>query len=182
MCRLSLFVGNCSGRWWLFWCEPFSPQSSPSTQRKMKVLKDRFRARHLFRAYPEDNIFTFVFLFVTIQPSRRWNADNARFIFRHSEPGRAKRATVRNLAPSFGKTTAGPTTIAQDPSSLTLLRVTEGRGAGVSNIARRLITTLPKIGTICVDLRHLRSICSSLNSYFCFTSALSASSAVNTFR
>ncbi len=102
---------------------------------------------------------------VIIQPSRRRNADNARLLFRHSEPGQAKRATVRNLAPPFDKTIAVPTTIAQDPSSLTLLRVTEGRGVGVSNTARRLITTFPKIGAICVDLRCLRSNCSSLNSY-----------------
>ncbi len=75
---------------------------------------------------------------VTVQPSQRWNADNATSLFRHSEPGRAKRATVRNLAPPFGKTIAVLATIAQDPSSLTFLRVTGECGMGVSNIAHGL--------------------------------------------
>jgi hypothetical protein len=60
-------------------------------------------------------------------------------------------ATVKNLALPTGKTVAVLTTIVQHPSSLTLLRVTEKRGVGVSNVARRPITALPKI---CVELLH----------------------------
>jgi hypothetical protein len=60
-------------------------------------------------------------------------------------------ATVQNLALPFGKTVALLTTIAQDPSSLTLLRVTKERGVGVSNVAPMPITTLAKnICEICV--------------------------------
>ncbi len=101
-------------------------------------------------------------LFVTVQLSQRWNVDNATSLFRHSEPGRAKRATVRNLASLFGKTIAVLATIAQDPSSLTLLRGTGECGVGMSNIAHGLLTTPPKISEICV----------------CFSSALSVSLAV----
>ena len=60
-----------------------------------------------------------------------------------------KRATVRNLAPPSGETIAVPATIAQDPSSLTLLRMTGERSVGMSNAAHRLLTTLPKISEIC---------------------------------
>jgi hypothetical protein len=63
---------------------------------------------------------------------------------------------VKNLALPFGKTVTLLTTIAQAPSSLTLLKVTEELGVGVSNVPRRPITTFPKICGICVDLPHPR--------------------------